>query len=385
MVQKVRLLSDVHGCRSRDFGLHYDHLSMQPDRLWVGQDNVWRQMHWPASIRSMAFDAKHLPRRSDSCFTVTISMEIAYILWKQNWPYNVICSRQHVSKRKTRYLWLDWHVVSGTVSATVRMAFFFKKPVFTDTTCKRSTAQCVHSGPVLIDWMIGTSVSLMQWTLIEPGVYLIAACLPTLRPLWSYLNPRTWSRAMPANAGKDVPRSSPATDRNARFRKLDGIPLEEWSASDSKLTADVSGARDPPCPWEDMEASIPPPKSTFSGNYSGRSFLESWYLLELVLLMFKQLFPAASGGARSLEHRWYYYKRTHLSNDSYEKLMKKKAKPNIILLSILGKYATMWTPRSLFLILLMLGRSCMKTSYERGYFRISSSLLSIHTILDFRY
>ena len=28
----------------------------------------------------------------------------------------------------------------------------------------------------------------MTWTLIEPGVYLIAACLPNLRPLWRRLN-----------------------------------------------------------------------------------------------------------------------------------------------------------------------------------------------------
>ena len=123
--------------------------------------------------------------------------------------------------------------------------------------------------------MTGTAVPLMEWTLIEPGIYLIAACLPTLRPLWLYLNPRTWTRVMSAKASKDVSGSAPATDRNAKFRKLDGVPLEEWSASASKLTADVSGARDPPCPWEDMEASIPPPKSTFSGKYDGRSFLET--------------------------------------------------------------------------------------------------------------
>ena len=78
---------------------------------------------------------------------------------------------------------------------------------------------------------------------------------------------------MSGKAGKTVSRSTPAPDRNDRFHKLDGIPLEPWSASASKLTADVSGARDPPCPWEDMEASIPPPRATFQGgSMMGESF-----------------------------------------------------------------------------------------------------------------
>lgn len=39
-----------------------------------------------------------------------------------------------------------------------------------------------------------TSIDLIIWTLVEAGAILIAACLPTLRPLFVLLIPRKFSR-----------------------------------------------------------------------------------------------------------------------------------------------------------------------------------------------
>ena len=52
---------------------------------------------------------------------------------------------------------------SGVVTGILRLVYFFQVDMFADVT-----------------WY---SVSTMTWTLAEPGVYLIAATLPSLRPL----------------------------------------------------------------------------------------------------------------------------------------------------------------------------------------------------------
>lgn len=52
---------------------------------------------------------------------------------------------------------------SGLISSIVRFAIFFDTQGFIDGT-----------------W---TSANLMIWTAVEPGVYHLAACLPTIRPL----------------------------------------------------------------------------------------------------------------------------------------------------------------------------------------------------------
>ena len=56
---------------------------------------------------------------------------------------------------------------SGLVTSIIRFASFFTTDAVTDGT-----------------W---ASVNLMTWTVLEPGVYLIAACLLTYRPLFAYL------------------------------------------------------------------------------------------------------------------------------------------------------------------------------------------------------
>jgi hypothetical protein len=42
--------------------------------------------------------------------------------------------------------------------------------------------------PRLMSFSLGTSVVLVGWSIIEPGMYLIAACLLTLRPMFAQLN-----------------------------------------------------------------------------------------------------------------------------------------------------------------------------------------------------
>jgi len=66
---------------------------------------------------------------------------------------------------KTRWLILVLH--SGLISSIVRFAIFFDTEGFIDGT-----------------WTSGT---LMIWTVVEPGVYHIAVCLPTLRSLFLYM------------------------------------------------------------------------------------------------------------------------------------------------------------------------------------------------------
>ena len=66
---------------------------------------------------------------------------------------------------------------SGLVSSIVRFTIFFNKELFND-------------GPREFD-------KLIMWTLIEPGVYLIAACLANLRPVWHFLNEKWISSWLP--------------------------------------------------------------------------------------------------------------------------------------------------------------------------------------------
>ena len=53
------------------------------------------------------------------------------------------------------------------ITGIIRMVYFFQIDILADPTYQ--------------------SVGIMAWTLVEPGVYLIAATLPSLRPLLQYL------------------------------------------------------------------------------------------------------------------------------------------------------------------------------------------------------
>ena len=72
------------------------------------------------------------------------------------------------------------------------MSIFFTHDALVDNTC----TLLLSSPPLpLLDRQInapstGASVSLMSWTVIEAGMYLIAACLLALRPILNKLSPK---------------------------------------------------------------------------------------------------------------------------------------------------------------------------------------------------
>ena len=61
------------------------------------------------------------------------------------------------------------------------MATFFHHDSFTDNTCKLAKEFNLHITKAYME--TGASVPLMSWSVIEPAMYLIAACLLTLRPI----------------------------------------------------------------------------------------------------------------------------------------------------------------------------------------------------------
>lgn len=52
------------------------------------------------------------------------------------------------------------------------------------------TATFVRESGLTSHLLKGASVSLVSWSVVEPGMYLIAACLPALRPICAQLVPK---------------------------------------------------------------------------------------------------------------------------------------------------------------------------------------------------
>ena len=81
-------------------------------------------------------------------------------------------------------------------------------------------------------------MTLMIWTIIEPGAYLIAACLPTLRPL--VIKARETSRVSLSFSGKRgsdasavqevAPPRSSMIERNTTF-SVESSPMEDVGQS----------------------------------------------------------------------------------------------------------------------------------------------------------
>ena len=78
---------------------------------------------------------------------------------------------------------------SGLIGSCVRMSTFFHHDAFTDNTCKLMgiSERDILTKPYS---SLGASVDLMGWSVIEPGMYLIAACLLTLRPVLRKVSPK---------------------------------------------------------------------------------------------------------------------------------------------------------------------------------------------------
>ena len=71
------------------------------------------------------------------------------------------------------------------------MAAFFQNEAFVDNTCRISSLRLRQR---LMRSLIGASIVLVGWSVIEPGMYLIAACLLCLRPIFVQVTGK-WHKA----------------------------------------------------------------------------------------------------------------------------------------------------------------------------------------------
>ena len=110
----------------------------------------------------------------------------------------------------------------GLITSIIRLTTFFRVNSFADTTYAASELEI--------------------WTQVEPGIYLIAACLATYRPLLERLGPGRW-KGRATEAEKSGYISHRGTGYRSRASKLskgdtttddsmdDGIPLKVKSAA----------------------------------------------------------------------------------------------------------------------------------------------------------
>ena len=96
------------------------------------------------------------------------------------------------------------------------------------------------------------------WTIIEPGFYLIAACLPSLRPLLIQIIHRARTRTPYARTDKPGHWSSSIVDRNKQFRKLKGSshPDPEFGQLEMRtvVLGGVSDAADMDMTWIPLDS-----------------------------------------------------------------------------------------------------------------------------------
>lgn len=89
---------------------------------------------------------------------------------------------------------------------------------------------------------------MINWTIIEPGFYLIAACLPSLRPLLVHTAPQIWGRVLSIKASKRIPFSGSfeaASKRNAQFEQINGADSRSWGSEISSGGIDRTGTGRP--------------------------------------------------------------------------------------------------------------------------------------------
>ncbi|RDL36933.1 uncharacterized protein BP5553_04366 [Venustampulla echinocandica] len=91
----------------------------------------------------------------------------------------------------------------GIIASCVRMTVFFQTDAFTDNT-----------------W---ASFGLVGWSVVEPGMYLIASCLPALRPIFSRFMP-AYIKALFNKVLMERTKQSGSNHNQDSFR-MRGIPL----------------------------------------------------------------------------------------------------------------------------------------------------------------
>ncbi|KAF7908362.1 uncharacterized protein EAF01_004117 [Botrytis porri] len=150
--------------------------------------------NWDASIPSACIDR-------NAFYIWTSIPNIATDLAILALPIPVVWNL-HATRRTKILLTITFAVGSlGLVTSVIRFSSFFGSNSFTDST-----------------W---TSVEHMTWTQVEPGVYLISACLPTWRPLIEKILPRIIHPSKTSALGSN----------KKQTRGNDGIPLQAHRSS----------------------------------------------------------------------------------------------------------------------------------------------------------
>lgn len=80
---------------------------------------------------------------------------------------------------------------SAIVCSCIRLVVFCGTEALKDNTCKSLHRHFLRGSALTSHRLKGASVSLVSWSVVEPGMYLIAACLPALRPLCAQLVPKS--------------------------------------------------------------------------------------------------------------------------------------------------------------------------------------------------
>lgn len=78
----------------------------------------------------------------------------------------------------------------GTIAACIRLSLLFKSDFDTDPSCTHNHRDMYQA--VSAYKQIGNAVDWISWSIIEPGVYIFAACFPPYRILFSHF--RIWTR-----------------------------------------------------------------------------------------------------------------------------------------------------------------------------------------------
>lgn len=117
----------------------------------------------------------------------------------------------------------------------------------------------------------------MIWTCIEPGVYLITACLPSFRPFFGYLIPRFWARISASKTSNGAEWPGSRRDKRENFQRLgeDGMPIPKREDSTTGLALSSLGPGPintskalPLIDWKDLEANLAPSSSATSWDHA---------------------------------------------------------------------------------------------------------------------
>lgn len=189
---------------------------LEPDTSWT--------LHKLECFLSMDQFPEYSHRRCNSRPTTTSRLETAYNNQSEGRLDGHILGRRRVSS-------MDFHLrflliaLSGLIISIIRFKTFFASNAFEDPTM--------------------TSIDLVAWTVIEPGMYLIAACLVTLRPLLQLVIKEKIRATSHGSASRGYQLSSSANDnQNAKLQKsgasvvVDSIPLGQFPGQRSSFSDD---------------------------------------------------------------------------------------------------------------------------------------------------